>query len=501
MLEILHKHLLTKSMKTMMYRAVFLLFTAPWCVGRMRHSRNQRSCYDDIVELTEEDRLIHKKLKQYEYRGTLSRPVEKFTDIMKIEFGLQLIQIIDLDEKEQVLTLNVWVDHKWHDRYLSWNVSEYKGVTELHLPSSKIWTPDIKLYNYADKRITEYRDALIIVQHTGDISWLPQAVFRSQCNIDVATFPFDKQNCTLKFGSWTYGGNQLDLQFKNGQANFSLADYTESNVWEIKDSPAVRHEMNYVCCDYAFIDLTFTLVIRRRATFYANILILPCVLLTSLTLVLFWIPPESPAKMMLGMSIFMAFFVLMLLFEANLPPAAVRVPILGTYYCLNMVLITLSSFLNVFVVNMTFFGARAPVPYALKRIMFTWVARMLCMENLVLPFMNEGEMACASKPHFMGVNSDNKWSNDWRGSNECLLTVQKDITDNHTQLAQLHSKVAEIRNFLKLYKERLEEKDRKEKVTREWKALALVFDRIFFIIYFTTIVVSLSIVIVFIFSN
>lgn len=153
----------------------------------------------------------------------------------------------------------------------------------------------------ADKRITEYRDALIIVQHTGDISWLPQAVFRSQCNIDVATFPFDKQNCTLKFGSWTYGGNQLDLQFKNGQANFSLADYTESNVWEIKDSPAVRHEMNYVCCDYAFIDLTFTLVIRRRATFYANILILPCVLLTSLTLVLFWIPPESPAKMMLGL--------------------------------------------------------------------------------------------------------------------------------------------------------------------------------------------------------
>ncbi|CAC5395497.1 CHRNN [Mytilus coruscus] len=501
MLEILHTPLLTKSMKMMMYRAVFLLFTAPWCVGRMRHSRNQRSCYDDIVELTEEDRLIHKKLKQYEYRGTLSRPVEKFTDIIKIEFGLQLIQIIDLDEKEQVLTLNVWVDHKWHDKYLTWNVSEYKGVTELHLPPSKIWTPDIKLYNYADKRISEYRDALSIVQHTGDITWLPQAVFRSQCNIDVGTFPFDKQTCTLKFGSWTYNGNQLDLQFKSGQANFTLADYTESNVWEIIEAPAVRHEMTYVCCDYPFIDLTFTLVIRRRATFYANILILPCVLLTSLTLVLFWIPPESPAKMMLGMSIFMAFFVLMLLFEANLPPAAVRVPILGTYYCLNMVLITLSSFLNVFVVNMTFFGARAPVPYALKRIMFTWVARMFCMENLVLPFMNDGEMACSSKPHFMGVNSENKWSNDWRGSNECLLTVQKDITDNSSQLAQIHAKVAEIRNFLKLYKERLEEKDRKEKVTREWKALALVFDRIFFIIYLTTIVVSLSIVIVFIFSS
>ena len=71
--------------------------------------------------------------------------------------------------------------------------------------------------------------------------------------------------------------------------------------------------------------------------------------------------------------------------------------------------------------------------------MFTGVSRMLCMENLVLPFMNEGQMAHSSKtPHFMGVNSENKWSNDWRGSNECLLTVQKDISDQHTELAQIN---------------------------------------------------------------
>lgn len=134
--------------------------------------------------------------------------------------------------------------------------------------------------------------------------------------------------------------------------------------------------------------------------------------------------------------------------------------------------------------------------------MFTGVSRMLCMENLVLPFMNEGQMAHSSKtPHFMGVNSENKWSNDWRGSNECLLTVQKDISDQHTELAQINAKVMEIRNFLKLYKERLEEKDRKDKVTKEWKVLALIFDRIFFIIYLTTIIVSLAIVIPFIFYS
>lgn len=161
-----------------------------------------------------------------------------------------------------------------------------------------------KLSSYifsADERLIEYRDALCIVTSDGNVTWLPQAVFKSQCNVDVGSFPFDKQTCKLKFGSWTYNGNQLDLLFKGGKENFTLADYTESNVWEVLSVPAARNIFKYQCCPEPYIDLTFTLVIRRRATFYANILILPCVLLTSLTLVLFWIPPESPAKMMLGL--------------------------------------------------------------------------------------------------------------------------------------------------------------------------------------------------------
>lgn len=65
--------------------------------------------------------------------------------------------------------------------------------------------------------------------------------------------------------------------------------------------PAVRNVKLYTCCpDEPYVDLSFTIVFRRRSTFYNYILILPCILLTSLTLVLFWIPPESPAKMMLG---------------------------------------------------------------------------------------------------------------------------------------------------------------------------------------------------------
>lgn len=30
-------------------------------------------------------------------------------------------------------------------------------------------------------------------------------------------FPFDTQECDMKFGSWTYGGFELDLKHKDGE--------------------------------------------------------------------------------------------------------------------------------------------------------------------------------------------------------------------------------------------------------------------------------------------
>jgi hypothetical protein len=35
------------------------------------------------------------------------------------------------------------------------------------------------------------------------------------CQIDVEWFPFDAQTCEMKFGSWTYGGLEVDLKHKD----------------------------------------------------------------------------------------------------------------------------------------------------------------------------------------------------------------------------------------------------------------------------------------------
>ena len=35
----------------------------------------------------------------------------------------------------------------WRDYKLRWNASEYGGVTSITVPASRIWIPDVVLYN------------------------------------------------------------------------------------------------------------------------------------------------------------------------------------------------------------------------------------------------------------------------------------------------------------------------------------------------------------------
>lgn len=81
----------------------------------------------------------------------------------------------------------------------------------------------------------------------------------------------------------------------------SLDSYhKQKKIMFIQGVPVIRNEEKYICCPEPYFDVTFTIWVRRRTLYYGFNLIIPCVLISSMTLLGFTLPPDSGEKLTLG---------------------------------------------------------------------------------------------------------------------------------------------------------------------------------------------------------
>lgn len=60
------------------------------------------------LALSHEKRLIKDLIDTYEEAGVTGRPVKNSSQPILLKYGLGLVQILRLDEKNQVLTIRAW---------------------------------------------------------------------------------------------------------------------------------------------------------------------------------------------------------------------------------------------------------------------------------------------------------------------------------------------------------------------------------------------------------
>ncbi|KFO36408.1 Neuronal acetylcholine receptor subunit beta-3 [Fukomys damarensis] len=166
------------------------------------------------------------------------RPVLNANDTVKVYFGLKISQLVDVDEKNQLMTTNVWLKQEWTDHKLRWNPDEYGGIRSIKVPSESLWLPDIVLFENADGRFEVSLMTKVIVKSNGTVTWTPPASYKSSCTMDVTFFPFDRQNCSMKFGSWTYDGTMVDLILIN--ENVDRKDFFDNGEWEILNAKGMK---------------------------------------------------------------------------------------------------------------------------------------------------------------------------------------------------------------------------------------------------------------------
>uniref|UniRef100_A0A4W5LHR6 Cholinergic receptor nicotinic alpha 2 subunit n=1 Tax=Hucho hucho TaxID=62062 RepID=A0A4W5LHR6_9TELE len=283
-----------------------------------------------------EDELFKKLFIGY---NKWSRPVPNISDVVIVKFGLSIAQLIDVDEKNQMMTTNVWLKQEWNDYKLRWTPSDYDNVTSIRVPSELIWVPDIVLYNNADGEFAVTHMTKAHLFHNGKVRWVPPAIYKSSCSIDVTFFPFDQQNCKIKFGSWTYDKAKIDLE------------RIESGEWAIINAVGTYNTKKYDCCHEIYPDITYFFIIRRLPLFYTINLIIPCLLISCLTVLVFYLPSDCGEKITLCISVLLSLTVFLLLITEIIPSTSLVIPLIGEYLLFTMIFVTLSIVITVFVLN------------------------------------------------------------------------------------------------------------------------------------------------------
>ncbi|XP_026840210.1 acetylcholine receptor subunit alpha-like isoform X4 [Drosophila persimilis] len=169
---------------------------------------------------------------------------------------------------------------------------------------------------------------------------------------------------------------QVDLRHMDEQlgsnvvdVGVDLSEFYMSVEWDILEVPAVRNEKFYTCCDEPYLDITFNITMRRKTLFYTVNIIIPCMGISFLTVLTFYLPSDSGEKVTLSISILISLHVFFLLVVEIIPPTSLVVPLLGKYLIFAMILVSISICVTVVVLNVHF---RSPQTHR----MAPWVKRV-----------------------------------------------------------------------------------------------------------------------------
>lgn len=103
-----------------------------------------------------------------------------------------------------------------------------------------------------------------------------------------------------------------------------------STEWELTFIGARKNVSHYSCCpDEPYPDVTITIQIKRKPMFYVFNLILPCILITGIALLGFYMPSDSGEKVTLGITTLLSMTVFLMLVAESMPPTSESLPLIG----------------------------------------------------------------------------------------------------------------------------------------------------------------------------
>ncbi|CAK5074859.1 unnamed protein product [Meloidogyne enterolobii] len=292
----------------------------------------------------------------------VERPVQNHTEAVKVSLHLYLQQIVDVDEKNQVLTVVLWEEFRWFDYKMRWDPREYGGIKKIRFPTGTLWRPDVLLFNSADENFDARFDVNFVVNNDG-------------------RFPFDEQMCLLKFGPWSHQRYALDLCIDREGMNdedkhkhsIDTYYYVTNGEWDLISTPANISTPPFGDQGDSFIELHFYIHIKRKIIYYGMNWIVPSVL--------FLLTNVLETTNLLSVTVFLG------MVADITPPTSDSVPIIAAFFSIAMVILGSSIIFTLLIINVHFRSPRTHkmTPWV-RTIFLEWLPWLLLMNRPVIFF-------------------------------------------------------------------------------------------------------------------
>ncbi len=252
------------------------------------------------------------------------RPVTNYSDTLQVNMGLAVQNIESFDQIKETLSLNIWVRMEWKNDFLVWNNS-VSNITFLSVDSSTVWVPDIELLNAASQPDIYILNQGMNLYQSGDFFRSNPGIFKFSCPLDLHEFPFDIQTCTMRFGSWTYNNELVNvLPYENEERQLDVLSSFSHSEWEIIDYFVESLNETRVCCpgkNYSVNEYVFNF---QRYPHYYKLSMGMTISLVLVSFIIMLIKPDNVSRT--GTAVFIPLTILALQLTI-----ADKIPVVGYY--------------------------------------------------------------------------------------------------------------------------------------------------------------------------
>nr|XP_054754256.1 neuronal acetylcholine receptor subunit alpha-10-like [Lytechinus pictus] len=205
------------------------------------------------------------------------------------------------------------------------------------------------------------------VTSDGMVKWYSSAVLHSTCLVRPQYFPFDKQYCKVILASWAYDTSLVTIKDSSLEGPILLQRFMSNGVWDLPSTEKENVLKNWGCCTNPYSEIHYLLIFKRQPAYYVITLIIPGSVLSMVSLLVFFMPPDSEEKVALASSNLLAMLLFQELVSTSMPPIGDQFPLIGSFFVASIVVSTFSILASLFIMYLHNKDNR-PVPMWLQKL-------------------------------------------------------------------------------------------------------------------------------------